>query len=82
MIGDRNGLDSVPDMFYSRPMTLPQPNPFLRLKARGSATNIGGRFEPYAYEAENDGWDMPEDERLLRTEVSEETPRSVINASS
>ncbi|MGB5067262.1 MAG: PA0069 family radical SAM protein, partial [Albidovulum sp.] len=61
-------------------MTLPQPNPFLRLKARGSATNIGGRFEPYAYEAENDGWDMPEDERLLRTEVSEETPRSVINA--
>ena len=61
-------------------MNLPPPDPFLRLKARGSATNVSGRFEPYARTAENDGWDLPEEERLLRTEVSEQTPRSVINA--
>lgn len=60
-------------------MPLPDPDPFLRLRARGSATNEGGRFEPYAREHVADGWDIPEDERLLRTEVSEEWPRSVIN---
>jgi len=60
-------------------MPLPPPDPFLRLKARGSVTNAAGRFEPYARVAENDGWDLPEEERLLRTEVAEERPRSVIN---
>lgn len=60
-------------------MPLPPPDPFLRLKARGSATNESGRFEPYGREVAHDGWDMPEEERLLRTEVSEERPRSVIN---
>ncbi|MCV2870404.1 PA0069 family radical SAM protein [Defluviimonas sp. WL0002] len=60
-------------------MPLPPPDPFLRLKARGSATNGSGRFETYDRVAENDGWDMPEEERLLRTEVSEERPRSMIN---
>ena len=59
-------------------MPLPPPDPFLRLRARGSATNGAGRFEPYGREAVADGWDLPEDERLLRTEVSEERPRSVI----
>lgn len=60
-------------------MPLPPPDPFLRLRARGAATNAAGRFEPYGRVAENDGWDLPEEERLLRTEVSEERPRSVIN---
>jgi DNA repair photolyase len=60
-------------------MSLPPPDPFLRLKARGSATNASGRFEPYERIVENDGWDIAEDERLLRTTVSEETPRSLIN---
>ncbi|WP_347313514.1 PA0069 family radical SAM protein [Defluviimonas sp. SAOS-178_SWC] len=60
-------------------MSLPPPDPFLRLKARGAATNAAGRFEPYARIHENDGWEIPEDERLMRTEVSEERPRSVIN---
>lgn len=60
-------------------MPLPPPDPFLRLKARGSATNEGGRFEPYGREVAHDGWDIREEERLLRTEVSEERPRSVIN---
>ena len=60
-------------------MSLPPPDPFLRLKARGSATNASGRFEPYERVMENDGWEIAEDERLLRTTVSEETPRSLIN---
>ena len=60
-------------------MPLPPPDPFLRLRARGASSNPGGRFEPYARHPENDGWDLPEEERLARTEVSEERPRSVIN---
>lgn len=54
-------------------------DPALRLRARGAATNDTGRFEPYARAPEDDGWDIPEEERLLRTEVSEERPRSVLN---
>ena len=60
-------------------MPLPPPDPFLRLKARGADTNGAGRFEPYQRVREADGWEIPEDERLLRTEVTEERPRSVIN---
>lgn len=66
-------------MFYDCIMSLPPPDPFLRLRARGAASNAAGRFEPYRRIAESDGWDIPEDERLLRTEVSEERPRSVLN---
>ncbi|MCB2129869.1 MAG: PA0069 family radical SAM protein [Rhodobacteraceae bacterium] len=60
-------------------MSLPPPDPFLRLKARGAASNAAGRFETYSRQAENDGWDLPEEERALRTEVTEEFPRSVLN---
>jgi len=60
-------------------MPVSPPDPYLRLKARGAASNDAGRFEPYQRMADHDGWDMPEDERLLRTEVTEERPRSVIN---
>ncbi|MDW4548571.1 PA0069 family radical SAM protein [Defluviimonas sp. D31] len=60
-------------------MSLPPPDPFLRLKARGAAANAAGRFEPYARIRDSDGWDLPEEERLAQTEVSEERPRSVIN---
>lgn len=66
-------------MFYTLDMPLPPPDPFLRLKARGAKSNGAGRFEPYARTHEDDGWDLPEEERLLRTEVTEEVPRSVIN---
>lgn len=66
-------------MFYFHAMPLPPPDPFLRLKARGASTNAEGRFEPYVRLSENDGWDIAEDERIARTEVSEEQPRSVIN---
>jgi DNA repair photolyase len=65
-------------MFHIHSMPLPPPDPFLRLKARGADTNASGRFESHAREAVPDGWDIPEDEGLLRTEVSEERPRTVI----
>ena len=60
-------------------MPLPPPDPFLRLKARGAASNPAARFEPYSREVEHDGWDIPEEERLLRTEIREDRPRSIIN---
>lgn len=57
---------------------LPSADPALRLRARGAASNAAGRFEPYAREPVADGWDIPEEERLLRTDVTLEAPRSVI----
>jgi len=50
-----------------------------RLRGRGVSSNGEGRFERYARDAVDDGWhrdthDLPP----LRTEVSEERPRSVI----
>ena len=61
---------------------LPPRNPDERLKARGADTRPPGRFEPLRAERESDGWDMPEDERLLRTEISIEEPRSIITRNS
>ena len=66
-------------MFHNGAMTLPPADPFLRLRARGAATNPAGRFEPLEHARESDGWDLPEEERLLATEVREERPRSLIN---
>jgi DNA repair photolyase len=52
--------------------------PGQRLRARGAASNDAGRFEGHAREAVDDGWDIPEEERLVRTEVRLERPRSAI----
>lgn len=71
-------MTNVPLLFYFSFMSLPPPDPFLRLRARGAAQNAAGRFEPHEKVPENDGWDIPEDMRLLRTEVTEERPRSVV----
>lgn len=57
---------------------LPQRNPDEILKARGADKRPDGRFEPYQRQREDDGWDIPEEERLLRTEVVSESPRSII----
>ena len=62
----------------SLPFDLPPSDPKLRLRARGAAARPAGRFEPYARAPAHDGWDIPEEERLARTEVSIERPRSVI----
>jgi DNA repair photolyase len=53
--------------------------PGQRLRARGASGNASGRFEPQARVAHHDGWDMLEEERLLRTEVRLERPRSALS---
>ena len=53
--------------------------PELRVKARGALDNATGRFEREQRIAEYDGWDLPEDGRLLRTEVRIEAPRTAIS---
>jgi len=60
------------------PMSLPPVDPRQRLKARGAASTPVGRFEPYERLVEPDGWDIPEEEQLLRTEISVEHPRSIL----
>lgn len=57
---------------------LPPRNPDEILKARGTDTRPAARFEPYTTERQHDGWDIPEEEVLLRTHVREERARSVL----
>ncbi len=64
-------------MFYRGAM-LPPRDPDERLKARGADTRPSGRFEAQDRIRESDGWDMPEEQALLRTEVVQERPRSII----
>ncbi|MFQ6552100.1 PA0069 family radical SAM protein [Aestuariibius insulae] len=56
----------------------PVPVPADRRKGRGALTNQTNRYERIAREAAHDGWDIPEDLPPLRTEVTDETPRTVI----
>ena len=49
------------------------------LRGRGAASNVAGRFEGAAREAVDDGWDAPEEERVVRTEVREERARSALS---
>lgn len=53
--------------------------PELRLRGRGALANDSGRFEPLSRVVADDGWDLPEDERLLQTEVRQERPRSALS---
>jgi DNA repair photolyase len=73
-------LANVPYSFYILAMD-PHPTllPGQRLRARGTASNAAGRFEGQQREATDDGWDIPEDARLIRTETRAERPRSAIN---
>ncbi|RNF33549.1 radical SAM protein [Paracoccus methylarcula] len=57
---------------------LPPRDPDETLKARGADSRPAGRFEPYQKMRESDGWDIPEDSHLLKTEVVTEKPRSII----
>jgi DNA repair photolyase len=50
-----------------------------RLRARGAHSNRAGRFEPHTRDAVDDGWDLAEDDRLARTEVRLERPRSALS---
>ena len=63
---------------YDRGMTLPPRNPDEIVKARGADTRPDGRYEPYQRVREADGWDIPEEQALLTTELTLERARSII----
>jgi DNA repair photolyase len=71
----------VPDTFYIFPMQYKDETilPGRRVRARGATSNAVGRFEARGVVGVDDGWDIPEEERLIRTEVRTEVPRSAIN---
>ncbi|WBU54798.1 PA0069 family radical SAM protein [Paracoccus sp. SCSIO 75233] len=48
------------------------------LKARGAVSRPANRYDRLSAERTHDGWDIPEEQRLLRTEFSEEHPRRII----
>ena len=50
-----------------------------RRPGRAAASRDTGRFERFSVEDAQDGWDIPEAADVLRTVVTEERPRSVIN---
>ncbi|MFN6925359.1 MAG: PA0069 family radical SAM protein [Tabrizicola sp.] len=52
--------------------------PGQRLRGRGADTNRAGRYEATDRVAFDDGWDIAEEERVVRTEVRLERPRSAI----
>jgi len=47
-------------------------------RGRGAGTNVSGRFETYARESFDDGWDSEEEIEPLKTEVTLERPRTII----
>lgn len=53
-------------------------NPDEILKARGADSRPAPRFEPYQVERVHDGWDIAEDQGMLRTQVSCEKARSIL----
>lgn len=50
-----------------------------RRRGRGALSSETGRFERFSRVETADGWDIPEEQGVLRTEVREERARSVIN---
>lgn len=49
-----------------------------KIAGRGAGSNNAGRFEVYAQDLVDDGWDIPETLPPLRTSVRDETARSLI----
>jgi DNA repair photolyase len=72
-------------MFQICPMTPPETaipddqriDPAAR-RGRGASSNLTGRYESRQREATHDGWDIPEEVRQIRTDLREETARSLI----
>lgn len=60
------------------PLDLPPPDPRQKLRGRGARANPAGRFEPWERVVEPDGWDMAEEARLVRTEISHEQPKTIL----
>jgi DNA repair photolyase len=67
--------------FYRRGMTQPvrYVDPAQR-PGRGAQSREDGRFERFTRSDEPDGWELEEEMPVLRTEVSDERPRSLINS--
>ena len=61
------------------PAPLPASDPALRAPARGTVAQPPGRFEGLSREWQQEGWDIPEDERTQLRDVAIERPRSVIS---
>jgi hypothetical protein len=74
-------LKKVHDMFMVGLMSqMPSPlPPGHRTRARGALSNATGRFERFTAEGFADGWDIPEDDHLLKTDIRIERPRSAIS---
>ena len=53
-------------------------NPDELLRARGADSRPHARFEPYSRSREHDGWDIPEAQSLLYSEIAHERARSII----
>jgi DNA repair photolyase len=53
--------------------------PGQRLRARAAVSNTAGRFEGHTRVGVSDGWDIPEDDHLVQTEVRVEVPRSALS---
>ena len=76
----RRGLANVRLMFHDLRMSESQRQiDKERRPGRGAASRETGRFERLRYEDAHDGWEIEEDLPKLRTEVSDERPRSLIN---
>jgi DNA repair photolyase len=65
-----------PSSSSNRPLEVRPP---AQAKGRGARSNASGRFEPVAREAIDDGWSSDEELPPLRTDVTLETPRTIVN---
>ncbi len=48
-------------------------------KGRGAASNRSGRYERFAYDACDDGWEIPEETARLETVLTRERAKTIIN---
>ncbi|MDA7424555.1 PA0069 family radical SAM protein [Thalassococcus lentus] len=55
-----------------------RPVPKEQRRGRGAISRNSGRYERFTHADTHDGWDIPEDRPILRTQVSLERPRSAI----
>ncbi len=73
---------AVPSPPFPRPGKRPPAEETAKSKAaggRGARSNKAGRFEPYAREDADDGWDLEDEAKTNATDVTAETPRTIIN---
>lgn len=63
-------------------MTLPPRNPDEILRARGADSRPDNRYDPYARVRESDGWDISEEQSLLKTQITTENARSILSRNS